>query len=510
MPKSTDQSTSSTQDDANQAPLSAALPVEVNLAADEQTSTTNEASDTTNNGNPTPANPIESTQSIPTADHTNDTFSTTQHTIASKAVITGTGLFLSDNVTCTICPAPADHGIVFERIDLDESVRIPALVANVTDRARRTTLRVGNATVETVEHCMSALAGLQIDNAVVQIDGPELPCGDGSAQAFTDAILKAGITAQDAPRRFHKISEPITVQDGDATLVALPAESADFQVLFDLDYDGHQFLRRQLHAYRLTQGRYAQDIAPARTFSLEAEARALWERGMCTHLTPSQVLVIGEDGPIDNTFRFDNEPARHKVLDVIGDLYLLGCPIQGRIVAYRSGHSVNHELVRKLRDQMDSQRRRDMLTQRPAMDNRAIQKLLHHRYPMLMVDRVIEIEGDRRAIGIKNVTVNEPFFQGHYPGTPIMPGVLIVEAMAQLSGLLLSRVLEHTGRLPILLSLDKVKLRKQVVPGDTLVLEAETIRAHARNASVKCTAYVGDQIAAEARIKFLMVDAEDE
>lgn len=439
-----------------------------------------------------------------------DIISFVQHTLARPAVIRGRGLFLSDTVTCTILPAPENHGIVFERVDIDESVRIPALITSVTERARRTTLRAGNATVETVEHCMSALAGLQIDNAVVQVNGAELPSGDGSANLFANAIVEAGIAPQQADRQFHKIAEPITVQDGDATLVALPSEQNDFQILFDLDYDGHEILRRQLHAFRMSNGRYLENIAPARTFSLAAEAQALWDRGMCKHLTPADVLVIGDDGPIDNAFRFDNEPARHKVLDLIGDLYLLGRPLQGRIVAYRSGHTLNHELTRSLRDQMNSQRRRELLAQRPAMDNRAIQKLLHHRYPMLMIDRVIEIEGDRRAIGIKNVTINEPFFQGHYPGTPIMPGVLIVEAMAQLSGLLLSRVLEHTGRLPILLSLDKVKLRRQVVPGDTLVIEAETVRAQARTANVKCKAFVGDQLAAEARVKFLMVDAEDD
>ena len=433
-----------------------------------------------------------------------------QQTIQNAAVIKGCGLFLSDTATCTILPAPENHGIVFERIDLDEPVRIPALVSNVTQRARRTTLRSGNATVETIEHCMSALSGMQIDNALIQIDGPELPCGDGSAAIFVDAIRNAGIETQDAPRQYHKITEPVTVQQGDATLVALPCEQQDFQILFDLDYDGHEILRRQLHAFRMSNGNYTQEIAPARTFSLQHEAQALWDRGMCKHLTPKDVLVIGEDGPIDNSFHFDNEPARHKVLDLIGDLYLLGHPIQGRIVAYRSGHSLNHELARQLRDQMNTQKRRDLLIQQPAMDNRAIQKLLHHRYPMLMVDRVLQIEGDRKAIGIKNVTINEPFFQGHYPGTPIMPGVLIVEAMAQLSGLLLSHVLVHTGRIPILLSLDKVKLRKQVVPGDTLILEAETIRAQGRTANVRCKAFVNDKLAAEARVKFLMVDEEEE
>ncbi len=433
-----------------------------------------------------------------------------QHTLAGPATVSGRGIFIGDDVTVTIQPAPADHGIFFERTDIDPPVRIPALVANVTERARRTTLRNENATVETVEHCMSALAGLCIDNALIQINGPELPCGDGSAKVYVEAILAAGIVRQDAERRYHRVTEPITVQDGDATIVALPCEKNEFHVLFDLDYGEHEVLHRQLHSFRMGSGRYVEEIAPARTFCPEDEAKAMWDRGLCTHLTTNDVLVIGDKGPIDNPFRFENEPARHKVLDAIGDLYLLGCPIYGRIVAYKSGHRMNHDLCNRLRDQLAAQKRKELLAERPAMDNKDIQRVLHHRYPMLMVDRVVEIEGDRKAIGIKNVTINEPFFQGHYPGTPIMPGVMIVEAMAQLSGLLLSRVLEHTGRLPVLLSLDKVKLRRQVVPGDTLVLEAETIRAQARTANVKCKAFVGDQLAAEARIKFLMVDAEDD
>jgi len=463
----------------------------------------------TNDPSPTSQNTKNRSDPLSTTSN-NHTLSQKQHTLQGPAIIKGCGLFLSDPATCTILPAPEDHGIVFERTDLDEPVRIPALITNITQRARRSTLRSGNTTVETIEHCMSALAGLQIDNALIQIDGPELPCGDGSALEFVNAIRNSGIVEQEAPRKYHKITEPITVQNGDATLVALPCEQIDFQILFDLDYDGHEILRRQLHAFRMSHGNYSEEIAPARTFSLQHEAQALWDRGMCTHLTPEDVLVIGEDGPINNSFHFDNEPARHKVLDLIGDLYLLGHPIQGRIVAYRSGHALNHELVRQLRAQISTQQRRDLLTQKPAMDNRAIQKLLHHRYPMLMVDRVLQIEGDRKAIGIKNVTINEPFFQGHYPGTPIMPGVLIVEAMAQLSGLLLSHVLVHTGRIPILLSLDKVKLRKQVVPGDTLILEAETVRAQGRTANVRCKAFVNDTLAAEARVKFLMVDEEEE
>ena len=252
------------------------------------------------------------------------------------------------------------------------------------------------------------------------------------------------------------------------------------------------------------------EIAPARTYSLREEAEALWERGMCRHLTPKEVLVIGDDGPIENSFRFRDEPVRHKVLDALGDLYLAGRPVQCRVLAYRSGHALNRQLVMKIREQMAQQDRRSLLLEGKAMDARAIQKLMPHRFPMLLVDRLLHVDGDQKAVGVKNVTINEPFFQGHYPGTPIMPGVLIVEAMAQMGGLLMSRKLEHTGKIAVLLSLDKVKLRRPVVPGDQLIMEAETIRATARTGNVRCRSLVGDKVVAEALIKFMMVDSETE
>jgi UDP-3-O-[3-hydroxymyristoyl] N-acetylglucosamine deacetylase/3-hydroxyacyl-[acyl-carrier-protein] dehydratase len=228
------------------------------------------------------------------------------------------------------------------------------------------------------------------------------------------------------------------------------------------------------------------------------------------HLSPSEMLVIGEDGPIDNFYRFDNEPVRHKILDIVGDLYLAGAPIQGRVVASKSGHVLNRKLCKAIVDQNKVSKRNTLATNASAMDVREIQRIMPHRYPMLLVDRVVEMDGISKAVGVKNVTINEPFFQGHYPGTPIMPGVLIVEAMAQLGGLLMSRKLEHTGKLAVLLSLDKVKLRHPVTPGDQLILEAVTVRAGVRTAALQCKAFVGSKLAAEAQIRFMMVDAEQD
>jgi len=434
-----------------------------------------------------------------------------QHTVAEPVVVKGRGLLLGEEATCTILPAPPHHGVVFERVDVNPPVQVVASVRNVTKRARRTTLKVGGTIVETVEHCMSALAGLRIDNALVRLDGPELPCGDGSALPYVDPILKAGLEEQEATRRTFRVTEPIVVQEGDAMLAALPHDGEEFRVVFDLDYgEFNDRIKRQTQSFVLSNGDYRAEICPARTFSLVEEAKALWERGMCRHLSPEDVLVIGDDGPIDNTYRFDNEPVRHKIVDLLGDLYLVGCEVIARFVAYKSGHALNHRMGLKILEQIEAKHRRDALIRGREMDIRTIQRIMPHRYPMLLVDRVLEIEEDRKAIGVKNVSINEPFFEGHYPGTPIMPGVLIVEAMAQLGGLLLSQKLEHTGKIAVLLSLDRVKLRKPVTPGDQLILEAEAIRAGARTGNVRCKAFVGSKLAAEAQIKFMMVDAEQD
>lgn len=434
-----------------------------------------------------------------------------QHTLAVEVTVRGKGLLLGEDATVTIKPAPVNHGIVFVRVDLDPPVQLPALVTNVAERARRTTLKVGNATVETIEHCMSAFAGLRIDNALVEIDGPELPCGDGSAAPFVEPMLEVGMVEQDAPRRIFKITEPLIVEEGDAMVAAFPNQQDEFQVVFDLDYGANSHrIKRQTQSFAFNNGSYLHDICRARTYSLREEAQALWERGMCRHLTPKDVLVIGDDGPIDNAYRFDNEPVRHKIVDFLGDLYLIGGEVHGRFVAHRSGHSLNRRMCLKILEQAEAKRRSELTLRGRELDIRSIQRIMPHRYPMLLVDRVLEVDGDRRAIGVKNVTINEPFFQGHYPGTPIMPGVLLVEAMAQMGGLLMSQKLEHTGKIAVLLSLDKVKLRRPVTPGDQVILEAEAVQAKARTGTLKCRAFVGDKLAAEAQIRFMMVDAEQE
>ncbi|NLX22449.1 MAG: UDP-3-O-[3-hydroxymyristoyl] N-acetylglucosamine deacetylase [Phycisphaerae bacterium] len=431
-----------------------------------------------------------------------------QYTIANDIDFEGRGLFTSEPARVRFRPAPPNSGVVFVRTDQGQPIRIPARSENLTRRMRRSSLRNGTVAVETVEHCLSAIAGLGIDNIEVEMSGPELPGGDGSCLPFVRVLQQAGTKEQDVPRPTHQITEAVTVREGEAMLAALPTEGEELSILYDLDYSNSgNIIGRQVYAINLTPEQFVREIAPARTFLLEKEAEQLRQGGYGRHLTYGDILVLGEKGPIENELRFPDEPVRHKIQDLIGDLALLGRRIRGRIVCYKSGHSLNHALVKRLAAKVKALELDRRIASRPVLDIRQIQRILPHRYPFLMVDKVIELDGDRRAIGVKNVTINEPFFQGHYPSAPVMPGVMILEAMAQLAGLLLSQKLEHTGKLPYLISMDKVKMRKPAVPGDQLILEAHSVRAKQRTGHVRCVARIGDAVAAEATIKFMLIDA---
>lgn len=431
-----------------------------------------------------------------------------QNTIAGTATLTGTGLHSGEPVTLVLKPAEPDAGVTFVRTDLPEQPRVPADVRNVVEGDRRTVLKAGEAEVQTPEHLLACLFALGIDNLEVELSGGELPGMDGSAMPFLEAIRQAGISEQDENRPVSELERDVVVDLSreDVTLVASPSTDG-LVVGYTLDYKTPELPASRI-LFPITPEVFEEEIAPARTFVLEREAKALQEAGFGKGANTSNTLVVAGDGsPIDNELRFPDEYARHKLLDFLGDLFLLNADLRSRVTAVRSGHRANVELVRRLREESlrAAKARRGVEQQ---LDIREVMRILPHRFPFLLIDRVVELEGYTRAVGIKNVSINEPFFQGHWPDQPVMPGVLIVEAMAQLSGVLLLRKLEHTGKLAVLLSIDRVKLRRAVVPGDQLRIESLAENVKPRTGRVLCTATVEGRLAAQARIKFMLVDAD--
>jgi UDP-3-O-[3-hydroxymyristoyl] N-acetylglucosamine deacetylase/3-hydroxyacyl-[acyl-carrier-protein] dehydratase len=430
-----------------------------------------------------------------------------QQTLARDARVHGIGFLTEADVSVRFVPAADDAGIVFQRVDLPGAPVIPARVCNVVPRQRRTAIRSGDATVEMVEHVMAALAGLQIDNCTVEINAGETPGCDGSSIAFVDALQDAGIIEQTRPRRRLVIDRPIAMRDGKAAVVAHPSEFDGLSLAYHLDYAPP--IGRQSRFFESTPQRFVDEIAPSRTFLLEPEADALRQSGLGQRLSESDLLVFDANGPINNSLRFPDECVRHKILDMLGDLALAGLEIVGSVVAQRSGHQLNAALVRALLEQIEVEQSAAQSSVAPTLiDINQIMKLLPHRYPFLLVDRVVELEADRRVVAIKNVTINEPFFQGHWPDRPIMPGVLILEALAQAAGVLIAQRFDASKMDALIASIDGVKMRRPVVPGDQLWLEGRCRRLGPRTAEVYCEARVGTSKAAEARFRFVFVEKE--
>ena len=429
---------------------------------------------------------------------------TCQTTIAGSVEVKGVGLFSGRPVTVTFRPSRADTGIVFVRSDLPGTPAVPATCANLGPIERRTTLETRGVSVCTVEHVLACCTSLGLDNVLVEMSDAELPVGDGSAMCFARPVHDAGLVSLDRPRKVFRLTRSIVVEEGEARLEAHPSQGPGLSVRYVLDYGGPP-LGRQEVSFQVDPDVFLAEIAPARSFCLESEVIELKAGGLGAGATYENTLVIGSSGPVDNAYRFPDEPARHKVLDLLGDLALLGRPLVADVRAFRSGHSLNTRLVKELCGQMNRQEKNGDVK----LDIREIMKILPHRYPFLLVDRVIELKGFERAVGIKNVTMNEHFFQGHFPGRPMMPGVLQIEAMAQLAGVLLLRKLQAERKLAVLMGIEGVRFRRQVVPGDTLLLEAVAVRVRSRSGQVQCRASVDGQTACEALIKFMLVDFDE-
>ncbi|MCB0533215.1 MAG: bifunctional UDP-3-O-[3-hydroxymyristoyl] N-acetylglucosamine deacetylase/3-hydroxyacyl-ACP dehydratase [Saprospiraceae bacterium] len=452
-----------------------------------------------------------------------------QFTIKNPVTIKGVGLHTGKAVSLTFKPAPANHGYRFQRIDLPEQPVLPADVRLVVSTNRGTTLRSGDAQVATVEHVLSALTGLGIDNVLMEIDGAEMPIMDGTSLPFVKVLEQAGQEAQDADREYFVITEPISYKDEllGIELLALPAESFEATVMIDFNSKvlGQQFAA--LH----TMEEYQEEIAPCRTFVFVHELEKLLEMGLIKGGDLDNAIVIAdrkmEQAELDrlaekmgkqsikvdsegvlNTVKlhFQNEPARHKLLDVIGDLALIGKPIQGKIVATKPGHTANVEFAKILKKHLLEKRRLLGIPKydpekEPIYDINKISQMLPHRFPFLLVDKVIELT-ENHVVGIKNVTMNEPFFQGHFPNNPIFPGVLQIEAMAQTGGILALHNVPDPGNWDTyFLKIENTKFKAKVIPGDTIILKMELIEPIRRGiAHMQGTAYVGNKIVSEGEL----------
>ena len=437
-----------------------------------------------------------------------------QGTIKKDVAVEGVGLHTGNKVKVTFKPADANSGIRFVRVDLPNRPEIRADFSHVLvgekGIPRCTSIGCGEASIHTVEHVMSVLCGLKIDNLIVEINGNEVPGLDGSGLDFLKVIKSTGIAEQDEDRKYFEIKAPFWVEHNGSCIYMSPA--SDFHISYTLDYR-HPFLHSQFFSAEVTPETFEKDIAPCRTFCLEAEAEELKRRGLGRGANLKNTLVVGEKGVKENTLRFENEFARHKVLDFIGDLYLLGVPVKGHVVAVKSGHTLNLQLLKKI----SAEKNKIVPQNNPAVcafdeskgiDIEGIMKVLPHRFPFLLVDRVLELEKGKRAVGLKNVTINDNFFQGHFPSRPVMPGVLMIEAMAQLAGLTVLTAEQTQGKLAFFLSADNVKFRKVVSPGDQLMLEVEVLKSKPKVAQIRAVAKVDGQIVSEADLVFSFVDED--
>ena len=423
-----------------------------------------------------------------------------QRSLAQETSLTGIGLHTGEQ--CRVCfkPAPPSTGLVFKRVDLPGQPEIPAHPNHLCKRMRRTALAIGAVEIHTAEHMLAAASGLGLDNLQIEIDAMELPGLDGSAKDFVDCFNAAGIVEQGVARQEYNLDEPGCIDSGEASIIALPYPGG-LKITYTLDNHGGAFGGAQIVEFDMTQNTFCNEVAPARTFCLASEVDALRQMGLGKGASTSNTLVFDGERIIDNQLRYADEAARHKILDIIGDLSLSTRRLNAHIIAIRSGHSENMRLVQAINKRIE-------ISEKPkvVLDIKAILEHLPHRSPLLLLDRVVEFEPGKRIVGLKNVTINEPFFNGHFPGNPVMPGVLQIEALAQTGAVLLMVDPENQGKIPFFMSLDKVKFRRPVYPGDQMRLEVEVMRIRSRMAACKAQVRVEGEVCAEAEIRSVLME----
>lgn len=419
-----------------------------------------------------------------------------QRSISSEATLDGVGVHSGESARVTFRAGEPDSGIVFVRTDLDGAPAVRAVLDNVVGTELGTSIGSGAARVLTVEHVMAAVAAHRIDNLVVELDGPEVPIRDGSFGDYFDALSGAGPVEQDAEAEILTVEGPVQAAgSAGSSYVATPGEG--LRVSGTIDFE-HPVIGRRYGSYALSS--FATDLARARTFGFKADAEALHGRGLALGASLENAVVLDEDGIMNDELRFDDEFLRHKVGDVMGDLALLGGRLHAHVVADRPSHEGNVELARAIRRHV---RRNGP----PIADAARIMEFLPHRYPMLLVDRIIDFDSGKSIVGIKNVTINEPFFQGHFPGHPIMPGVLIVEAMAQCGGLLLMDHVENPeDKVVYFMTMNNVKFRKPVIPGDQLVFELHVVSLKRQMCKIAGRGLVDGQVVTEAEFMARIMD----
>lgn len=430
-----------------------------------------------------------------------------EHTLASEATLEGTSLHTGEKVTLTLKPAPEEHGFKFRRIDLPDKPFIDADVSKVQTVERATTLAEGSVRVHTVEHVLSALVGLGVDNALIEMDANEPPIGDGSSRPYVELITKAGLQEQTAPRKVWEIREPIHLETGNGSLITIVPDKQFRVSVTNVGKDG-RFV--QYFSSVITPEIYEKEIAPARTFTFYEDIKPLLDKGLIKGGSLENAVVVrGDEIMSKEPMRFDNEFARHKALDIIGDLMLSGRKFNGHVIAVKPGHGPNTEAARALQKNYAAMRSMVPPLKLPeaeaVLDIKDILKILPHRYPFLLIDRVTGFSSEMKCTAIKNLSMNEEFFQGHFPGHPVMPGVLQLEAMAQTASILIMRMPDNQGKIGYFLSADNVKFRKPVVPGDTLFIDAEITKFRRNIGQAVATCTVNGEVVSSAELKFAVM-----